>query len=68
MVKVSSGREGIECLFGEDVSIISILGGESDVIFLDSDGEFGGQGGFSNVFVFKRDSLLHPVNMGVVLC
>ena len=68
MVKVLSGREDVECLFGKDVSIISILGREGGIVFLGGDGKFSGQGGFLNVFVLKRDGLLHPVNMGVVIC
>ena len=68
MVKVSSGRESIKCSFREDIGIVSILGRENDIIFLGGDSEFSGQGGFTNVFIVERDSLLYPVDVRVVLC
>ena len=42
MVKVLSGRENVECSFGEDISIVSILGGKDIIVFLGSDSEFSG--------------------------
>ena len=36
------GGEGVEHLFGEDINIVSILGGEDDIILLSSDGELSG--------------------------
>ena len=67
MVKVSLRGKSIKCSFREDVGIVGILGREDDVIFLGGDSEFGGQGGFANMFVVEQDSLLYPVHTGVVL-
>ena len=49
MVKISLRGKSVECLFGEDISIVGILGGKSDIVFLGGNSEFGGQGGFSCV-------------------
>ena len=67
MVKVPSGRKNIEGSFGEDIGIVSILGGKDNVVLLSGDSEFSGQGSFLNVFVIEQDSFLYPVNAGVVL-
>ena len=53
MVKVSSGRENVECSFGEDVDVVSVLGRKDDIIFLGSNSKFGGQGGLLNVFIVE---------------
>ena len=53
MVEVLLGREDVECLFGKDISIISILRREGGIVFLGGNGKFSGQGGFLNVFVLK---------------
>ena len=53
MVKVSSGRKGIEYLFGEDVGIVCILRRKDNLAFFGSDGKFCGKGGLSDVFVIK---------------
>ena len=66
MIKVSSGRENVEGLFGEDIGIVSILGWEDDIVFLGSNSKFGGQGSLSNVFIIERDSLFYPINVRIV--
>ena len=53
MVEVLLGREDVECLFGKDISIISILRRKGGIVFLGGNGKFSGQGGFLNVFVLK---------------
>ena len=68
MVKLSSGWENIECLFGENISVIGILRRKRNFFFVGSDSEPGGEGGFSDVFVVKCDSFLYPIDAGVVLC
>ena len=68
MVKISLRGMSVECLFREDISIVGILGGKSDIVFLGDNSEFGGQGEFLNVLVVEQDSLFYPVNVRVVLC
>ena len=53
MIEILSGRENVEGLFGEDVSIVSILGWEDDIILLDGNSKFGGQSSPSNVFIVE---------------
>ena len=53
MIKISSGRKGVECSFGEDNSVVSVLGGKGDFRLLSGDGEFGRYSGFSNMFIVK---------------
>ena len=53
MVKVSLGRKNIEGPFGEDVSVVSILGGKVDIVFLGGNSKFSGQGSLLNVFVIE---------------
>ena len=67
MVKVSSRGKGVKHSFEEDVGVISILGREDGIIFLGGNTKFGGQGGFVNMFIVKRNSLPYPVNTRVVL-
>ena len=68
MVEILSRGESIKCLFGEDIGVVSILRREDNVVFLSSDSEFGGQSGFSDMFIIKRNSFLYPINTGIVLC
>ena len=67
MIKVTSGREDVECLFGKHIGIVGVLRGEGNFIFLSGDGKFSGESSFSDVFVIKGDGSLYPVYMGVVL-
>ena len=67
MIEVSSGRENVEGSFREDVGIVSILGWEDDIVFLVGDSKFSRQGGFLNIFIFKRNSFLYPIDAAVVL-
>ena len=53
MIEVSLGREDIKGWFREDIGVVSILGWEDNITFLGSNGEFGGQGSSSNMFVIE---------------
>ena len=68
MIKVSSWGKSIEGLFREYISVVGVLWGECHFFLLGGDGEFSREGGFTNVFAFKRDGLLFPVYVGIVLC
>ena len=68
MVKVLLGRKYIEGSFGEDVGIVSILGGKDDIVLLGSNSKFSGQGSLSNVFVVEQGSLFYPIDVGIVVC
>ena len=68
MVKISFRGKGIKHSFREDIGIVGILKREDNVILLGSDGEFGGQGGFSDMLVVKHKGFLYPIITRVVLC
>ena len=68
MVETSARGKSVEHLFSEYVSVFGVLGGKDYFIFRGSDSKFGGEGGFSDVFVGKRNGLGCPINMGVILC
>ena len=53
MVKTSAGGKGVEHLFSKYVDVLRVLEGEDYVVLCGSDSEFGGQGGFSDVFVVE---------------
>ena len=68
MIKVSSGRESVEGLFGENISVVSILRRNNNIVFLSSNSKLGGQGSFSYVFITEQDSLFYPINVRIVFC
>ena len=45
--------EGVEHLFFKYVNILGVLGGKDYIILCGSDSEFGGKGGFSDVFIME---------------
>ena len=68
MIEVSAGGKGVEHLFSKYVGILGVLGREDYFVFIGSDSEFGGEGGFSNVLIVKQDGFVYPVYPRVVFC
>ena len=67
MVKILSWGKDVEGLFGDDIHIVSILLWKGDVIFLGCNTEFSREGGFLDMFFVEHDTLLDPVNPGILL-
>ena len=68
MIEVSVGGKGVEHLFSKYVGVLGVLGREDYFVFIGSNSEFGGEGGFSNVLVVERDDFVYPVYLRVVFC
>ena len=68
MIKVLLGGKGVEHLFSKYVGILGVLGREDYFVFIGSDSEFGGEGGFSNVLIVEQDGFVYPVHPRVMFC
>ena len=53
MVETSAGGKGVEHLFSKYVDVLRVLGGKDYVVLCGSDSEFGGKGGFLDVFIME---------------
>ena len=68
MIEVLAGGKVVEHLFSKYIGIFRVLRGEDYFILVGSDSELGREGGFSNVLIVERDSLVYPVYPRVMFC